>query len=83
VEENLKPILRHAIGYLEQNGYRYAVIGGIALSQWGVARYTHDVDIKVFVPDTDYPAIRNRLRSAFLNKLGNTFQRIRFLLPST
>jgi len=31
---------RKAIKTLEDNGHRYAVIGGIALSQWGVVRVT-------------------------------------------
>jgi Nucleotidyl transferase of unknown function (DUF2204) len=65
VEEHLKPALRRAIACLEKNGYRYAVIGGIALSQWGVARYTHDVDLKVLVPDLDFDSVRAALRSAF------------------
>ncbi len=63
--ENLKPPLRTAIDFLEQHGYRYAVIGGIALSQWGVVRFTYDVDIKVLVPDANYSAARAALRAAF------------------
>ncbi len=65
MEEHLRPALRSAIVLLEQHGYRYAIIGGIALSQWEFARYTHDVDIKVLVPGTDYAAVRNDLRAAF------------------
>ena len=63
--ENLKPLLRTAIDFLEQHSYRYAVIGGIALSQWGVVRFTYDVDIKVLVPDVNYSAARAALRAAF------------------
>ena len=59
--ENLKLPLRTAIDFLEQHGYRYAVIGGIALSQWGVVRFTYDVDIKVLVPDVNYSAARAAL----------------------
>src|SRR3972149_8132028 len=65
VEEHLKPALRRAIACLEKKGYRYAIIGGIALSQWGVARYTHDVDLKVLVPDLAFDSVRTALRSAF------------------
>lgn len=65
MEETLKPALRQAIDFLEKSGHRYAIIGGIALSQWGFARYTHDVDIKVLVPDTDYETVRNELRTVF------------------
>jgi hypothetical protein len=54
VEKQLEGPLRTAITFLEGQGYRYAVIGGIALAQWGVVRATRDVDIKVFVPNTDY-----------------------------
>jgi len=63
--ENLKLPLRTAIDFLEQHGYRYAVIGGIALSQWGVVRLTYDIDIKVLVPDVDYSAARAVLQTAF------------------
>jgi len=65
LEEHLRPSARKAIAYLEESGYRYALIGGIALSQWGEPRYTHDVDIKVLVPDIDYAKTRIELRSAF------------------
>lgn len=49
---NLEIPLRTSVAFLEGNGYRYAIVGGIALSQWGVVRDTHDVDIKVLVPNT-------------------------------
>ena len=45
--------------------FRYAVIGGIALAQWGIVRATYDADIKVLVPNHDYPSVRAALRSAF------------------
>jgi hypothetical protein len=53
VEKKLKTSLRAAISALEKNGYRYAIIGGIALSQWGIIRATYDIDIKVAVPNLD------------------------------
>ncbi len=65
VNEHLMSALHEAIQFLEQQGYRYAVIGSITLSQWGFNRYTHNVDIKVLVPDTNYTAMRNALRAAF------------------
>lgn len=45
---------KKAVALLESHGYRYALVGGVALSQWGVICATHDVDIKVLVPDMDY-----------------------------
>ncbi len=42
MESELDKPLGIAINFLENNGYRYAIIGGIALSQWGVVRVTHD-----------------------------------------
>ncbi len=63
--KELLPALRKAITVLEKHGYRYAVIGGIAVSIWGRTRATYDVDIKVLVPETDYPAARAAIRSAF------------------
>ncbi len=65
VDEHLKPSLLTAIAFLEKNNFRYAIIGGIALSVWDVARYTHDVDLKVVVPKNDYTAARKKLRAAF------------------
>jgi predicted nucleotidyltransferase len=62
----LEPPLRKAIGFLEANNYRYAIIGGIALAQWGVLRATHDVDIKVLVPDLDFAVVRKTIQQEFL-----------------
>ena len=63
--DQLDQPLRTAVNFLETNGYRYAIIGGIALTYWGVVGTTYDVDIKVVVPGLDYAAIRSALRSAF------------------
>lgn len=65
MQKQLRPALRKAIALLERHGYRYAVIGGLAVSHWGQTRATYNVDIKVLVPDTDYPAARAAIRSAF------------------
>lgn len=68
MEKQLEPSLRAVIAFLENRGYRYAIIGGVALPQWGVIRATQDIDIKILVPDTDYPAVRAELRAAFPNR---------------
>lgn len=65
LNDHLMPALHAAVAFLEQHEYRYAVIGGITLSQWGFSRYTHDIDIKVLVPGTNYTAMRNAIRVAF------------------
>jgi hypothetical protein len=65
VNEHLMPALRAAIDLLDQHGYRYAVIGGISLSQWGYSRYTLDVDIKVLVPNTEYATAHTIIRATF------------------
>ena len=65
MEKNLEPSVRTVVAFLTGCGYRYAIIGGIALSQWGVVRATYDVDIKVLVPNHDYGAARAALRAAF------------------
>ncbi len=65
MEDKLKEPLKIATQFLEQQGYRYAIIEGIALSNWGVIRVTQDVDIKILVPDTNYPAIREKILEAF------------------
>ena len=61
----LKQPLQTAISVLDNSGYRYAVIGGIAVSEWGFARTTLDIDIKVLVKELDYQNIRNILQSHF------------------
>jgi predicted nucleotidyltransferase len=65
VERQLEPPLREALHFLEAHGYRYAVIGGIAVTTWGIIRATRDVDLKVLVPDLDYAAVRAAIRAAF------------------
>lgn len=65
--DQLDQSLHFAVTFLESNGYRYAIIGGIALTYWGVVRTTYDVDIKVLVPGMDYASIRSALRTAFPN----------------
>lgn len=65
VPKKFKTPLLEAIKFLEKSDCRYALIGGLALSQWGVVRATHDVDFKVLVPDTDYSRIRALLSAQF------------------
>ena len=65
MEKELEAPLRQAVRMLEQHGYRYALIGGVALSQWGVVRATYDVDFKILVPDLDFDSVRANLRAAF------------------
>ena len=57
--------LQATVAMLEHQGYRYAVVGGIANQQWGIPRLTQGIDVKVLVPDMDYPAARAILRAAF------------------
>lgn len=65
MEKTLEAPLRKALVFLEENGYPYAIVGGIALAQWGVIRATLDVDIKVLVPESDYTKVRSDIRSVF------------------
>ncbi len=65
MERQLEPPLREAIAFLEAQGYRYAVIGGIAVTTCGTIRATRDVDLKVLVPDLNYAAARTAIRAAF------------------
>jgi hypothetical protein len=65
VDKQFVPPLRKALTFLEQHGYRYAIIGGAALAYWGVVRATYDVDVRVYVPDFDLDRVRNEIRQAF------------------
>jgi len=52
VDKRLEGPLQKAIAFLEEQGYRYAIIGGVAVAQWGFPRATNDVGLKVLVPNT-------------------------------
>jgi len=65
VDKHIEPPLRKAIAFLEEHGYRYAVIGGVALAHWGIVRATYDVDLRVYVPDFDLEHTRSEIRRAF------------------
>ncbi len=65
MDKQLEAPLRAAIAFLESQGYQYVVIGGVALSQWHVIRATRDVDLKVLVPEMEYGAVREAIRTAF------------------
>lgn len=65
MDKKLERALRRAIALLDKHKYRYAVIGGIAYQFWGFPRLTIDVDLKVLVPQTDYPTVRKLIRAAF------------------
>lgn len=62
---SLESALLEAVDFLEEQDLRYAVIGGLALAQWGVSRATRDVDFKIAVPDTDYERVGSLLRTRF------------------
>ncbi len=57
----LEKPLRRVVRVLEKNKVRYAIVGGIALSQWGAGRATMDVGFKVLVPNYDYESMRDLL----------------------
>jgi hypothetical protein len=37
----------------DQNGWRFCIIGGIALLRWGQPRYTRDIDVSLLCPFGD------------------------------
>ena len=41
MEKHLEIPLQKAIRFLQENGYRYAIIGGVALPAWGHVRATY------------------------------------------
>lgn len=65
MEKHLEIPLQKAIQFLEEKGYKYAIIGGVALPQWGHVRATYDVDLKVLAPNLDYDTVRQAIHSAF------------------
>ncbi len=80
VPKRLETPLRKAIKLLEEHGHRYAVIGGIALSQWGVVRVTQDVDLKVLVSNLDYAGVRALLTRAFPQPARRRAPKIPFIV---
>ena len=65
MDGDLFTVLKKVVGFLETGKYRYAIIGGLALSHWGVIRLTQDIDIKMSVPNMEYAEIRNTIRAVF------------------
>lgn len=65
MHEQLRMPLEKVVAFLENHGYRYAIIGGIALSQWGYLRFSYDIDINVLVPNMNYAEVRAALCQAF------------------
>ncbi len=65
MEKKFEAPLKLAIEVLEKHGYRYALIGGLILGQWGKTRTTEDIDIKVLVTDFDYKKIKSILQANF------------------
>ena len=53
MQAKLEKALGKAIHFLEKRKIPYAIIGGLALSQWGFDRFTDDIDFKIFVQDSD------------------------------
>lgn len=44
----MTPLLEAALGiqaFFEAKGWRFAIIGGVALLRWGQPRFTEDVDV--------------------------------------
>lgn len=46
---------------LSRAGFRFCVIGGLALQRWGEQRYTRDVDLTLVCPFGDEVAVARRL----------------------
>jgi predicted nucleotidyltransferase len=65
METHLRQALREAVAFLDSQGYRYAVIGGIANQIWGQARFTYDIDLKVLVPNFEYDTVRATVNETF------------------
>jgi len=65
METRLKKSLYKAVTFLDSQGYRYALVGGIANQVWGQARFTYDIDLKVLVPNFEYDTVRANVNKAF------------------
>jgi hypothetical protein len=65
MKRRLEAAIRKVIRFLDDRHYRYALIGGIALAQWGVVRATYDGRLQSSRPQSDYAAVRQAIRSAF------------------
>lgn len=83
MDQQLEKPLQTAIHFLERHNYKYAIIGGVALAQWGVVRATRDVDIKVIVPNMDYSALGNELRTTFPDPAREHLPRNPFIVAVT
>lgn len=61
---NAFELAEHIAARLEEDGFRYAIGGALALTAWAVPRDTKDVDISVFASDEQVPRIFDSLERA-------------------
>jgi len=61
VTEDLLRTLELGVAAATAAGLRYAVVGGLAVGAWGVARATRDVDLYVELPAGARPRLREEL----------------------
>jgi hypothetical protein len=59
--ESLRAALHESVQTFQKHGIRYALIGGIATSYRGRARYTRDVDFILSVPQITLPGLLDDL----------------------
>lgn len=81
MDRQLRDALEQVINYLDANGLRYAIVGGIALSYWNVSRFTYDIDIKLLVPNAEYATVRQLLRTRFPAKAREQAREHALIVP--
>ena len=72
--------------WLESQGIRYFVIGGIALQYWGEPRLTRDVDVTVLIAPEEFEAFLQKAIEAFKPRIPDAAEfarRNRVLLLET
>lgn len=69
--------------FLDGEGMRYALVGGLAVGIWAAPRATVDIDFLVAVKSAEFGALVERLRKSgrflFIHERPMTFQRVSLL----
>lgn len=61
MDSNPKQLLTKVVKLLDRLGIAYVLTGGLAVTIWGVPRYTQDADLIIQLQQEDLPKLKNAL----------------------
>ena len=63
----LADVYKKVVKFLNKEGYKYIIIGGVAASTIGEQRFTHDVDVDILISKEDIPIFLKKAGKAGFN----------------